>query len=52
LKFHVPYVPVVSQELTGENIYTLTIASQEIAREAQPGIYAVGSLLIRFYGDL
>lgn len=40
MKFHVPDASVVRQELTGENIYTLTINSPEIAHEAQPGQFA------------
>jgi len=40
VKYHVPNAPVVSQDQTGESIYTLTIVSKEIAREAQPGQFA------------
>jgi dihydroorotate dehydrogenase electron transfer subunit len=40
LKFHVPNAAIVSQVQTGENIYTLTISSPDIAREAQPGQFA------------
>ncbi len=40
MKFHVPNAAIVSQVQTGENIYTLTISSPDIAREAQPGQFA------------
>jgi dihydroorotate dehydrogenase electron transfer subunit len=37
VKYHLPQAPVRLQERIGENIYALTIACQEIAREAKPG---------------
>jgi dihydroorotate dehydrogenase electron transfer subunit len=37
VKYHVPDAPVLRQERIGQNIYALTIDSQKIAREAQPG---------------